>query len=451
VPRRPAAGMVPAEAPVVDPYILDGPCQQRWWQQLRSLDRALQDGAVAAVADAYAGCLRACVEAGYDDLPHALAETVLFEPSAWAAHVARATRRGVDPAAPAGIRAVLEADLAQLCSLAQRPWQAEVETLLGARVPSGEQLALPRERRGAAAVAAERLRAALRSGSVGAAVTTVTDAARHIGAGPLARHAAYVWMDGTLRGVAAPASARLGDLVGLEAQLEPFVANVEAFLAGRPALATLLYGPRGSGKSTTVRGLLERYADRGLRLVEVPVDQLEQLAGVIDGITRLPSPVVIMLDDLSFDADDRRLRPLKSLLEGSLLTQRERVLVVATSNRRHLVGERHGDRPDPLDADVHAWDTHHDRLALADRFGLTITFPSTDQRAYLAIVAALAEQVGLPADARREARALRFAAWGNGLSGRTARQFIDRELAQRDQEPGAADSEPGAFGAAART
>ena len=408
-------------------YLLDGVQDTPWWPPLQALHQALADGDAGAAAAAHAGVARALVAAGHADLEQAVSEALLFGSGTWATHVGRAVRWGVDVLAAEGVAAAARADLAALAGLLQRDWQRSCEALVGRRLPPWRALCSIRSDDRSASIAVERLGSALRGPEPEAAFAVLAETARVAGAGPLARHEAYAW-DGTrLVGVAAPASARLDALVGLERQLEPFLANVEAFLAGRPALATLLYGPRGSGKSTTVRGLLERYAGRGLRLVEVPLVHLGSLPQVLEAIARLPRPVVLMLDDLAFDEGDERLRPLKSLLEGSLLTRRERVLVVATSNRRHLVRERHGDRPDPLDADVHAWDTHHDRLALADRFGLTITFPGADRRVFLTIVRSLAAVAGLAVDAELDQRALRFAAWGNGYSGRTARQFVDRE------------------------
>jgi len=417
---------------VFHPYLLDGPLAAAWWPFVASIDVALGAGDGAAATAAHAAATRTLIAEGSPDLAHALADAVLFGEGTWARHVGTCVERQRDPLAPAGVLEGALADLRALSALVRRDWQREVETLVGRALPPWRDLAATPHAE-AATVAAQRLAAALSNGDVERASAALAEAARTAGAGPLARYHAYAWDGERLVGVRAPASARLDDLIGLERQLEPFLANVETFLAGRSALATLLYGPRGSGKSTTVRGLLERYARRGLRLVELPVAHLDQLGRVLAEVARQPRPAVLMLDDLAFDDGDERLRPLKSLLEGSLLTRRERVLVIATSNRRHLVRERHGDRPDPLDADVHAWDTHNDRLALADRFGLTITFPTVDRRAYLAIVAALAEASGLPDDAAREGRALRFAAWGNGYSGRTARQFVDRERAEHDE------------------
>ncbi len=137
-----------------------------------------------------------------------------------------------------------------------------------------------------------------------------------------------------------------------------------------------------------------------------------------------PERFLLFVDDLSFEAGDAGYHPLKSLLEGSVAERPENVRLYATSNRRHLVQERLRDRPDPLDDDVHAWDTQHERLALADRFGLLVTFPSADRRRYLAIVRHLSARDGVDSD-DLERRADLFARSGNGYSGRTAQQFVD--------------------------
>jgi predicted AAA+ superfamily ATPase len=217
-------------------------------------------------------------------------------------------------------------------------------------------------------------------------------------------------------------------LVGVDDQLGRLDANVAAFVAGRPAHATLLYGPRGSGKSTAVRGLLARFADDGLRLAEVGAD-VGALPRALAALGPWPYPTLLVLDDLAFEDGEPGHRPLRSLLEGGLKGLPPRLLVVATSNRRHLVRERLRDRPDPLDDDVHAWDTHHERLALADRFGLVLTFPHVDRARYLTLVASLAEMAGLALPEDWQSAAVRFAERGNGYAGRTARQFVT-EIAQ---------------------
>ena len=214
---------------------------------------------------------------------------------------------------------------------------------------------------------------------------------RQNGAGDLARFPAFRWSGGALYGVSQPAWAEAERLVGLERQLERLDANTEAFLAGRGAQHTLLYGPRGSGKSTALRSLGGRYAEAGLRFVEVVPESLSELPTILETLRGRPHVYLLFVDDLSFEAGSRAYGPLKSLLEGALSGRPENALVYATSNRRHLVSERFSERPDPLNDDVHAWDTQHERLALADRFGLVLTFPDATQRRYLEIVRGLAE------------------------------------------------------------
>ena len=252
---------------------------------------------------------------------------------------------------------------------------------------------------------------------------------RERGAGPLSLHGAFRWRAATFELVPLPNVSEaepLESLVGIDRQLRQLTDNLEAFVDGRPALHTLLYGPRGSGKSTAVKALLPRYREAGLRLVELPPDELPALPHIIEAVRHAPQRVAVFVDDLSFDVGDDTYRPLKSLLEGSLAAPPDNVLAIATSNRRHLVAESHGDRPELGNDDVHRWDTQHERLALADRFGLAITFPSADQRRYLEIVRARAEAAGDAIEdvETLEREAIRFAEWGNGYSGRSAAQFL---------------------------
>ena len=167
------------------------------------------------------------------------------------------------------------------------------------------------------------------------------------------------------------------------------------------------------------------YADQGLRLIELQPAELNDLENVIERLRAQPLKFILFVDDLSFESGDNRYQPLKTLLDGSLNSRPDNVLIYATSNRRHLVREQFSDRPDPLNEDVHRWDTHNERLALSDRFGLTITFPSASQKRYLELVKGLADAKALAVD-QLEARAIQFAEWGNGYSGRTAQQFMEQ-------------------------
>ncbi|CAN5831650.1 hypothetical protein BH23DEI1_BH23DEI1_20480 [soil metagenome] len=418
---RPAAGRLGT------PYVLDGPVSRPWWSALTTLARALDTPRVMPEAHvtlervedaraAHALVVRGLIGDRVSDLPTALADAVLFGEGTWS-ELAEADIRAD------GVAHAARHDLERFCILARRAWSDEVAALAGALVPDACALAAPAEH-GAAVEARDVLARALAAGDADRAWSVVSSTARLLGAGPLARYEAYAWEGDAFRGIEAPAHATHEQLIGLERPLARLEENVAAFLDDLPALSTLLYGPRGSGKSTAVRALLSRHRARGLRLAELAGHRLDALPTVLEALRRRPQHHVLFLDDLSFEHADPRMRELKSLLEGSVRAGPERVLVVATSNRRHLVRERFSARPGPGDDDVHAWDTHHDALALADRFGLVITFPDADARAYLSIVSTLARRAGVEVEGLDE-RALRFASWGNGLSGRTARHFVD--------------------------
>lgn len=247
------------------------------------------------------------------------------------------------------------------------------------------------------------------------------------GVGDFAAYSAFRWQAGALVGVPHPDPIRLDALVGYEMQREELVKNTKALLAGYLALHVLLYGSRGSGKSSLVKGLLNEYAAQGLRLLEISKADLHNLPIVVDRLRDLPQKFIIFVDDLSFEDDDDAFKSLKVVLEGNITARPQNVVVYATSNRRHLVREQFGDRPRPKDADeIHSWDTVQEKLSFSDRFGLTLTFEPADQNTYLAIVRHLAEQANLEIDPKElEFRALQWATRHNGRSGRTARQFVD--------------------------
>lgn len=343
------------------------------------------------------------------DLADAFADALLYGDGAWAHLVAGgpdAYDRDVVPA--------LRADVARIVQVVAAAALQQVSPGWPAPAAASDDAA-----RGAVA-------AGLRAGDVNAAVDALIAHARWRGAGPLARHAAVAWDGATWRAASPPPA---DPLVGVDDVLARLHANVAAFVAGRPAHATLLYGPRGSGKSTAVRGLLDHFGGAGLRLAEVGAD----LAGLPRALAALgpwPYPTLLVLDDLAFEEGERGDRPLRSLLEGGLRGLPPRLLVVATSNRRHLVRERFRDRPDPLDDDVHAWDSQHERLALADRFGLLLTFPHVDRQRYLTLVEELAGAAAVRLSDAWSKGAVSFAERGNGYAGRTARQYVT-ELAQR--------------------
>jgi uncharacterized protein len=250
---------------------------------------------------------------------------------------------------------------------------------------------------------------------------------RQYGTGVFAQYAALSWQSGELVGISHPDLVQIENLVGYNLQKETLLKNTEFFLAGARALHVLLYGSRGSGKSSLVKSLLLKYSDRGLRLVEVAKSDLKDLPVITEQLRHAPQKFIIFVDDLSFEQESEDYKALKVLLEGNLTARPENVIVYATSNRRHLLREYFSDRPRPSDSDeVHPWDTVQEKLSLSDRFGLTITFVGADQHTYLQIVTHLAAQTKIeicPEDL--EYRALQWATRHNGRSGRTAQQFID--------------------------
>ncbi len=245
--------------------------------------------------------------------------------------------------------------------------------------------------------------------------------ARH-GAGRFGRYRAFRWREDALRAVAEPDPVRLAELVGYGREREPLLRNTERFLAGLPAHHVLLYGLPGTGKSSTVKAVLNEYADRGLRLVEVAKEDLWALPRVLETLRGRGPRFVLFVDDLSFEEHEVEYKSLKALLEGSIERPPENVRVYATSNRRNLVRERFSERED----DVHARDTLQEKLSLAARFGLRVTFPIPDQQRYLAIVTGLARQRGIKIpEGELVERATLWDRWHAGRSGRTARQFVD--------------------------
>ncbi|AFY76299.1 putative ATPase (AAA+ superfamily) [Pleurocapsa sp. PCC 7327] len=247
------------------------------------------------------------------------------------------------------------------------------------------------------------------------------------GTGILAKYKALRWQEGKMLGIAHPDPIELREIVGYESQKEALLKNTEFLLAGYPALHVLLYGSRGSGKSSLVKGLLNQYSSQGLRLIEVSKSELKDLPVILEKLRDFPQKFIIFVDDLSFEEDDDAFKALKVVLEGSLTAKAQNVVVYATSNRRHLVREFFSDRPRPSDGDeVHSWDTLQEKLSFSDRFGLTLTFEPANQNTYLEIVRHLAQLANIPLDKDElEFCAKQWATHHNGCSGRTARQLID--------------------------
>lgn len=224
---------------------------------------------------------------------------------------------------------------------------------------------------------------------------------------------------------------RLADLIGVDKQCEQLGRNTRQFVSGLPANHALLWGARGTGKSSLVRALLVEYAPAGLRLIEIERDHLADLPRVVEQLSGLPQRFVLFCDDLSFEAGEGDYRVLKSVLDGSLESAPDNVLLYATSNRRHLVPEKQTDNDSwqLVEGEVHPSEAVEDKIALSDRFGLWLSFYPFTQDHYLKVVrhwvSMLAAEAGLcwHWDELLEKAAIRWAQGRGNRNGRCAYQF----------------------------
>lgn len=215
----------------------------------------------------------------------------------------------------------------------------------------------------------------------------------------------------------------LDQLLGVERQKAALVTNTERFLSGQTANNVLLWGARGTGKSSLIKALLNRFFAQGLRVIEVDRDDLVFLPEIVDEIRDLPQRFLVFCDDLSFEAGEQTYKALKSVLEGSIELPPENVLVYATSNRRHLMPEymKDNEQSKMVDGEIHPGEAIEEQVSLSDRFGLWLSFYPFKQDEYLAMIDALFPAASDTQGLHREA--LRFALSRGGRSGRTARQF----------------------------
>ena len=220
----------------------------------------------------------------------------------------------------------------------------------------------------------------------------------------------------------------LDALVGYQRQKAALCANTEAFVAGRPYNNMLLYGDAGTGKSTSVRALLSRYGDAGLRLVELYKHQMHLLSPLIARLRQRAGRFVVLIDDLSFEEDEVGYKYLKAVIEGGAERRPGNILLCATSNRRHLIRETWSDRDDmEHDGDIHRSDTMQEKLSLAGRFGCLISFAKPDRALWREMILTLADRVPDLSLTEEEllAAATRYELRHGGVSGRTAAQFIN--------------------------
>lgn len=221
------------------------------------------------------------------------------------------------------------------------------------------------------------------------------------------------------------AHVNLDDLVGYEIPKQKLIENTEAFVRGRKANNCLLFGDAGTGKSSSIKGILNRYYDEGLRIIEVYKHQFQDLNDVIAQIKNRNYKFIIYMDDLSFEEFEIEYKYLKAVIEGGLEKKPDNVLIYATSNRRHLIRETFKDKED-RDEELHTNDTVQEKLSLVARFGVTIYFGKPDKKQFQEIVRELAKKNGIDmSDDELFLEANKWELSHGGLSGRTAQQFID--------------------------
>ncbi len=216
----------------------------------------------------------------------------------------------------------------------------------------------------------------------------------------------------------------LNTLIGIDEQKRDICHNTERFLDHKPANHTLLWGARGMGKSSLVKGVLNQYHARGLRVIEIPKEELVNLIEITDEIRNIDKRFIIFCDDLSFDEGDSGYRALKSTLEGTFEKQPQNILIYATSNRRHFVSEKMEDNlaRQMIDGEIHESDVTEDKLSLADRFGLALSFYPVSQEVYLQMVDHyFRDQSFEPKEIYEQA--IQFATKRGIRSGRVAKQF----------------------------
>jgi hypothetical protein len=249
------------------------------------------------------------------------------------------------------------------------------------------------------------------------------------GYGKWAKSDMFIFRDGSIVPVKSHDTQKLSELYGYDIQRNSVINNTLALINGKPALNALLYGDAGTGKSSTVKAIVNEYSPMGLRLIEITKEQLRYIPEIVDEISGNPLKFIIFIDDLSFTAGEDSFGALKATLEGSVAANADNMVIYATSNRRHLIKETFSDREGD---DVHRNDSLQETLSLSARFGLRVNFSRPDKNSYVAIAYELAKSKGINMSEKDIAlKAEQFAiSSGNGRSPRTAKQFVEQLLSE---------------------
>ena len=260
---------------------------------------------------------------------------------------------------------------------------------------------------------------------------TFIDHYKRYGYGDIATYRAFRW-EGKLIGVRHFEKFLLSDLIGYAHQKELLTSNTTAFVNGKPANNVLLVGARGTGKSSSVKALVNEYYSSGLRLVQITKPQLKNLPEIMEALRQFMSKrFIIFMDDLSFEESETEYKYLKSAIEGGVESRPENVLIYATSNRRHLIRETWRDRSEEQE-ELYREDSANETISLSDRFGLIIHYYAPTQAEYLEIIHSMLKRQGVELDGETlRIEGLRWEMSHSGRNGRTAQQFVNYYLGTR--------------------
>ena len=360
--------------------------------------QAVAEDEIDHYAQAYALLLRENMQNNFADY---LAHILVRDDNLFA-------RRAFAGKADAAVQAAFVHDLQLFIELAEKaddlPERLEKEVTAG----------FPKIKKGKAGI--------LHAGKIKQTVRTLAAYYRKNGYGIFIGNKAFTYENGALLPVRNTSNITLADLKDYEDEKRAVGGNIVSFIGGLPYSNMLLYGDKGTGKSSTIHAMLNEYAEQGLRAVELPKERVTEINEVKDLLCTLPFHFLIFIDDLSLEENDGKVTALKAGLEGSMNEKSSNVMIVATSNRRHILKENFSDRENS----VHARDTMEEQLSLSDRFGLTVCFSSTGKKEYLSIVRQLAADAGIPLpEEELFALAERWAISKGGRSPRRAKQFVD--------------------------
>ncbi|MBQ7758604.1 MAG: ATP-binding protein [Anaerotignum sp.] len=371
-------------------------------QRLQALLCACENGEMESLVSAYGAFTSTLFERDVD-FPRALLELVLNDENRFLLSAARGE------ACPVQISRAVQKELeffTELASFSSKDAKASLSEEIAAFLPDWETEPLDFY-----AAYAER----------------ITDAPKK-GYGVFTKYHAFSFGADGLQPVKHPDPQSLAQLSGYEREVGIVMRNTEALLNGGTPSNLLLYGDAGTGKSSTIKAVANELQDQGLRLIEVKKSQLFRLPNLLEQLAENPLKFIIFIDDLSFTGNDEHFSALKATLEGSVTACAKNTVIYATSNRRHLVKETMGERSGD---DIHLNDTLQELMSLSARFGMTITFQKPDKDGYLSIVKHLAKDYGLEMPEEELCtKAEAFAIRQNGRSPRTAKHFVETQMAK---------------------